>query len=339
MDDVYLSGIGGYVPADRTTVTEAVADGRYERAWNAKDRLDAVAVETLLSPAEMAVRAGRQALSRSGHRPQDVSLLLHATAYRQGPEGWAAASYVERYAVGAGAPALEIQQGCNGGLFALGLARNHLGQHADTAVLLTCADRFDGDFDRWRTNKGMVFGDGAAAVVMSRGRGTARVLGVATRADSELEQMHRGEGSLASATLRRKPLDAAPAKKAFLRITPPAEVQRRFEAQVVAAVECALSEAGTKLDGIAQVLVSNLGHEMLTRVFLQPLGLPVERTAWQWGRRIGHLANSDQFLALEHQVRTGVLHEGDLVLMVGMGVGFVWTAAVLEITELPLWTH
>jgi 3-oxoacyl-[acyl-carrier-protein] synthase-3 len=339
VEDVYLSGIGTYVPADRTTVTEAVADGRYEQVWNAKDRLETVAVETRLSPAEMAVRAGRQALLRSGHRPQDISLLLHATAYRQGPEAWAAASYVERYAVGVGAPALEIRQGCNGGLFALGLARSHLGQYADTAVLITCADRFDGAFDRWRTNKGMVFGDGAAAVVMSHRRGTARVLGVATRADSELEQMHRSTGSLASATLRRGPLDAGPAKKAFLRTTSSAEVQRRFETQVVDAVDGALSEAGTKLDGIAQVLVSNLGHELLTRAFLEPLELPVERTAWQWGRRIGHLANSDQFLALEHQVRTGVLHEGDLVLLVGMGVGFVWTATVLEIAELPVRTH
>ncbi|MFH8469471.1 ketoacyl-ACP synthase III family protein [Streptomyces sp. NPDC017991] len=339
MDDVYLSGIGGYVPADRTTVREAVADGRYEQVWNGKDRLESVAVETLLSPAEMAVRAGRQALLRSGHRPQDVSLLLHATAYRQGPEAWAAASYVERYTVAAGAPALEIRQGCNGGMFALDLARNHLGQYADTAVLITCADRFDGEFDRWRTNKGMVFGDGAAAVVMSRRRGVARVLGIATRADSELEQMHRGEAPLASSTLRRGPLDAGPGKKAFLRTTSSSEVQRRFEAQVVAAVDRALSEAGTKLDAIAQVLVSNLGHEMLTRVFLEPLGLPVERTAWRWGRRIGHLANSDQFLALEHQLRTGVLHEGDLVLLVGMGVGFVWTATVLEIAEQPVRTH
>lgn len=69
-----------------------------------------------------------------------------------------------------------------------------------------------------------------------------------------------------------------------------------------------------------------------------PLGIPLERMTWPWGRTVGHLGASDQFVALEHLLNVGELVPGQQVLMVGVGIGFTWCAAVLEILHLPGWT-
>ncbi|MFF3906400.1 ketoacyl-ACP synthase III family protein [Streptomyces sp. NPDC001848] len=334
--DVYLDAIGSYLPAV-SPVSEAVAAGRYDPDWDADDRIESVAVESRLSAPEMAVTAGRQALARSGHQPADISLLLHATIYRQGPELWASPSYVERYAVGNSAPAIEVRQGCNGGLAALDLARGHLQLPGNNAVMVTCADRFDGDFDRFRSNKGMVFGDGAAAVVVSRRQGFARIRSLATGTDPTLEEMHRGDEPLAPSARGRGTIDIAPRKRSFLRNFTAAEARRRCGEQVVGVVGEALAEAGAQLGDVARVIVSNLGHKLLDEMYLAPLGIPVERTTWTYGRRMGHLSNSDQFIALDHLLGAGELHEGDLVLIVGMGIGFTWSAAVLDVVGLPSW--
>src|SRR5512139_3639849 len=112
-DDFFLACLGSYLPPV-VPVAQAVTEGRYDRERAEEDRLEAIAVEPELSAPDMAVRAGKLALSRSGHRPGEVDLLLHATFYRQGPEFWMPASYVERFAVGNSAPAIEIMQGCSG---------------------------------------------------------------------------------------------------------------------------------------------------------------------------------------------------------------------------------
>lgn len=42
-------------------------------------------------------------------------------------------------------------------------------------MIITPAYRYVGDFDRWPTETGVVFGDGAAAVVLSRRLGFAKI--------------------------------------------------------------------------------------------------------------------------------------------------------------------
>jgi 3-oxoacyl-[acyl-carrier-protein] synthase-3 len=339
VDDVYLAAVGGYVP-DSVPVADAIAAGLYDPDWDAEDRMEAVAVESELGPPDMAVRAGQKALLRSGTEAGDVDVLFHASAFRQGPEFWPFASYIANLVLGGSAPAIEIRQGCNGGLMAMELARSYLQSPGRVAAMITCADRFDGDFDRWSTNKGMIFADGASAVVLSKRSGFARIVSMASGGDPSLEEMHRGDERLDPPILRPAgTLDVTVRKGPIMRRMSMHEMTKRFDEGILSVVDQALAEAKVELGDVARVLVSNLGHKFLDRFFLNPLGIPIEKTAWLWGRRFGHFANSDQFLALENLVTSGSLHEGDLVLLVGMGVGFSWTASLLEMGKRPDWAE
>ncbi|MFD0427125.1 hypothetical protein ACFQ60_00410 [Streptomyces zhihengii] len=71
----------------------------------------------------MAVAAARDALARSGHRAEDIALLLHACVYFQGLELYPTASYIHREVLGDhSALAFEIKNASNGCMTALDIA-------------------------------------------------------------------------------------------------------------------------------------------------------------------------------------------------------------------------
>jgi 3-oxoacyl-[acyl-carrier-protein] synthase III len=100
----------------------------------------------------------------------------------------------------------------------------------------------------------------------------------------------------------------------------------------------AVAEAGLEAGDLRWVLVPN-GDEATTRnSMMDPLGLDVSRSQWEFGCGIGHASSSDQFIALDHLLSTGQLDVGDHVLLFGGAPGWSAVAVVLTITELPRWT-
>ena len=107
-------------------------------------------------------------------------------------------------------------------------------------------------------------------------------------------------------------------------------VMGRIEEGHRLSVKEALAEADTELDEIDRVVLPNLGLARLQAHFLGPLGLDVERTTWSFGRRLGHLGAGDQIAGLDHLEESGALVAGRRYLLLGVGAGFSWSAAVLE---------
>ncbi|MFD0690628.1 ketoacyl-ACP synthase III family protein [Actinomadura fibrosa] len=340
-DGLFLAGLAHRLP-DAVDVDGAVAGGRYDPADRRADAYVSVTVAAAEAPPEMAAAAARSALGRARARPSDVALLLHASAWFQGVDYWPAASYVHREVLGdAGrhAPALDVQQMCAGAMGALELAASYLAADASRAsALVTTADRFaDPGFDRWRGDvRGIVYGDGAAAALIGR-TGFARLLSVATVADTALEGMYRGDEPFAPAPGRT--VDVRSRRDAFAPVAKrlAGGVAGRTASGLSEAVGRALDEAGLKLGDVARFVFPNVGLHVLRTRYAEPLGLDVERTTWDWGRRTGHVGAADQLTGLTHLVETGEVAPGDRVLLVGIGAGFAWTCAAAEITEIPDW--
>lgn len=81
-----------------------------------------------------------------------------------------------------------------------------------------------------------------------------------TRADTVLEEMHRGDEPLAFAAERRGHIDVRARKKSFLGSTKLEQsLQRLFHAQLTGTVNQALTEAGTGLDEVAVLVLPHLG--------------------------------------------------------------------------------
>jgi 3-oxoacyl-[acyl-carrier-protein] synthase-3 len=336
-DGLYLAALGAYLPEKRETATAAVAAGQFDPAEC--DRYEARAVAVAgpdEPPPDMAVWAARRALERGEHRNDEFALLVHASMYYQGRDLWTPAHYVQQATIGGPGVALDIYQAANGGLAALELAAAYLTARTDgPAALITCADSFPRPgFDRWRSDSDCVFGDGAAAVVLSRDHGPMRLLSTVSTSVPELEPVFRGtSGWTAAPHLNGGPVDLRQRKLAWLAEQPdPAAVFGRLAARIGATIQRALGDAGVSRDAVDLLVHANLARPLAESQFHQPLGFKAEDTTYEWGRDVGHVGGADQLLGLDHLVESGRLRPGQRVLLVGVGMGFTCTAAVVEMT-------
>lgn len=330
LDDIHVAGTGCHLP-DPMETADAERAGLCEHKDVWRTGIEAVGIAKESAP-EMAAHAARQAMAEAGSRGVrgGADLLLHASVHYQGHDLWSAASFVQREAGCGTGPAIEVNQQSNGGMAAIELAAAFLmsGQSRRSA-LVTTGDRFRRPgFDRWRTDPGTICGDGGTALVLARGGGFARLRSIATVSDPGLETLGRGGAPFADAPAA--PIDAETPRSEAISELGLGDVLERLRDGQVTAVETALAEARTRRDDIDWFVLPNLGRPKMDAQFFRPLGIARERTTWDRGRRVGHLGAGDQIAGLDGLVRSGRLRPGGRCLLAGVGAGFSWSAAVLE---------
>lgn len=334
-DNLYVATAASWYPST-VSIEKAVADGRYDTGVWEKTRMTAVAVAGPKDPQPVMARAaGLKALARSKLPPHDVSLLLHAVAGYSGLEGWNCGSYLQNEILDGHGLAFEIRQLSNGAMGAVELAASYLTAVPERrAALITTADVFpEPVWNRWTASPGLIFGDGASALMISRDAGIARVLSIASTGDPGLEGMQRGESPFYGyADPRQYPVNLKARTLEFADTVPLKEVSKRMAVGLRAAADEATADAGMRLREVDHVIVPNFGRELLQAECLDPLGVDVSRTLWEWGRGVGHVGAADQFAGLAQLVETGHAGRGQTVLLVGVGGGFNWTCMLLRMT-------
>jgi 3-oxoacyl-[acyl-carrier-protein] synthase-3 len=334
--DLYVAGTGLYLPPLQP-LDEIVEAGLYTAEQLAVTQLASIAVSKDVYPADMAVAAAMDAIADSGHDRGDIAIALHAYLASQGLGGWHAASYVHRFAVGNDCPTIEVGQMSNGGMAALSLAITFLTAWRDSrAALVTTADRFEEiPHGRWSFDDGLIPGDGASACVISRDRGFARIASLCSRSDTTLEELHRGAAQFAGElSLAAASTSFRQRKQEYFETHSPLEAIRRFAAGSSAAVAGALRDASVDQDQIDHWILPNIGLNELQTYYLRRLGIALESTCWSFGRTVGHLGAGDQIAGVHHLRSTGVLKVGERCALVGIGAGFSWSCAVIEIVQL-----
>ena len=223
--DLYISGVGTCLPGT-VSVEQAVAAGWYPAEQAELHQLGGAAVAGDIPAPELALRAARSAMVRSGRFPAELDLLLYASTWQQGPEGWPPHAYLQRHLVGDQILATQLRQGCNGMFAALELAAGYLrAEPGRRAALLVAADNYGTPLaDRWRMGQSYIAGDAGSALVLETEPGFARLLSVCSASVSAAEEMHRAAEPLFPPGITRGP--GAGLRRAH-RAVPPARGRRR----------------------------------------------------------------------------------------------------------------
>ncbi|MHC0433286.1 ketoacyl-ACP synthase III family protein [Streptomyces sp. O3] len=336
---MYLSGVGAYLP-EQVTIEDAIAAGDCDESQRGTGWVGAFVAGDVSAP-EMAVEAGQQALERSGHTADDISVLVHVAAGHQGPDSWTPQHYILRHTVNREIPAIGLRQGCEGMLAATEMAACFLLASPErTAALITCADNFGHPLvDRFRSHHGLVLGDAGTATVLSRRGGFAQLLALNSVSAPELEEMSRGGEPLfppgctigAKMDLERRAAD-------YQGSLTPADAGKTAGAAQARTATRTLAEAGVGIGDIARVVHPAAGNEDYLQYFLGPLGLKASQGTLEFGRQSGHLGASDAIAEFHHLVEHKELQAGDHVLMFGVGSGLGLSCAVVRILEQPRWS-
>ncbi len=334
MTGLYIAGLASDLGADRLDVQAAVAQGLYPPETAAADGYVSVAREGARAPYEMALGAARMALAEAGAAGEDLAALVYASIHRHGqPRLWSAASWLQRQIGMPGtAPALAVQQGCNGLLQAMVAFADLCRANPRHPALFVGADRFEASgFDRWRSDYGLLYGDGAAAVALSGQGGFARLLHLALDGAPELEALHHDPAFTPEGPQSwQSEYDVRRSKKAFL--------ATHGQAGFTGPLNSALSRLRQGLladpawtGQVDWVLTPFVGSNIRAKTYEAAFADLGRHSGWEIGKHLGHLGTTDGWVGFDALRKSGALGAGDRVLIVSAGVGFSCGLALMEL--------
>ncbi|MDO0924393.1 ketoacyl-ACP synthase III family protein [Streptomyces sp. TG1A-8] len=342
VENVHIESLGVVLP-EWASAEQAVAEGRLDAEVQAANGLTGAHVAGEVPAMDMAVAAARIALDRSKTDPEDLGAHIHSAVHYQAPEGAYPPGYILRELGLGRLPALYLQQGCDGMLSALEVAVGKLTGAAEAGtVLLTTAENFASPtMDRWKGfGQAYILGDGAAAALVSDAGGFAAVRSLNSGVLPELEQWHRGDGPLLLREGGAQTVDMAERAQRFTdREMPLSETMEKLTLFDLEIIQRSLVDADLNAADLAKVVPINMDGRMIEYSIMMPLGLPMSRCSWDFGRAVGHVGGADVFITLEHLVRTREVGPGDHVLLVSQGPGWLCSAAVVTVTEVPHWAE
>ncbi|KUN81018.1 3-oxoacyl-ACP synthase [Streptomyces bungoensis] len=344
-DGVYVDTVGVYIPDRWVSVEQAVEEGLYdEYSVQYGTGLTAAHIADDLPALDMAVFAARQAFARSARDVEDLDFHAHCTAVQHGPEGFYPPGYVLRELGASGVPSTDVRQHSNGLLAGIETAVGQLtGAAGAETALVTAAENFTSPLiDRWTGfGTGFTASDGGAAVLLSGEGGFAALRAVNSGTLPELEQWHRGEESLLPFRgEQRKASGTMDLLTYFNQHVMPLdkcmEMIRDFELDLV---HRSLVDAGLNASDLRWVVAANSDSRMIDQMKMQPLGLPMSRSTWDFGKQYGHMGACDMAVSLNHLLLGGLLSPGDHILMTTSASGWVSTSAVLTVLAVPDWAR
>jgi 3-oxoacyl-[acyl-carrier-protein] synthase-3 len=261
------------------------------------------------SVSDLACAVGRRAVAEAEIEPDDIDLVLVATATADdiapgcGPR-------VAAHVGATRAAGVDLNSSCTGFLAALSVAASSIEADRARHVLVVAAEAPSRFLDRDDRDTAPLFGDGAGAVVLSACPCPSRIGPIVLRSDA-------GDDDLIRIT-RDDPV---------IRMRGPQTYRRAIAALTEATLE-AVAAAERALDDIDLFVYHQANGRILNAVAAR-LGQPIDRFV----NCIASYANTSAAsipIALSEAVETGELRAGSTVLIGACGAGFTFGAATVE---------
>jgi 3-oxoacyl-[acyl-carrier-protein] synthase-3 len=280
------------------------------------------------STGPLAVQASRAALERAGLTPADVDLVVVATATPEKPMPSTAA--IVAAALGTTAGGFDLNAACSGFVHALVTTAGLLGTGAGSTALLVGADTMTSVIDPEDRSTAILFGDGAAALVLTVAPpapddpATGGIPGAGFVPGLMAADLLHDPAGLdllvvdAGGSGRPATAETVAARAHYMRMDGP-EVFRRAVRGITQSVQRTLARAGCGPDDVA-LFVPHQANARIVEAVLPRLGIPAERTL-RTIDRYGNTSAASIPLSLVEVADAGRIARGDLLLMCGFGAG------------------
>ncbi|MFN3286832.1 MAG: beta-ketoacyl-ACP synthase III [Sphingomonadaceae bacterium] len=312
-----IIGTGSYLPARIVTNAELAARLDTSDAWIVERtgiRERRIAAEGELT-SDLGTQAARHALEAAGLAPNDIDLIVLATATPDETFPATATAIQAKLGMTRGA-AFDVAAVCSGFIFALSVAESLLRTGAGRTALVIGAETFSRILDWQDRGTAVLFGDGAGAVVLRMEEGEAGILATRLRTDGRHSRLLYVDGGPSSTRTT-----------GHLRMAG-REVFRHAVVNLAEILSETMAAAGLPLSAI-DWLVPHQANARIIDATARKLGLPMDRVILTVDRHANTSAASVP-LALDEAARAGRLRPGELVALEAMGGGFAWGAAAVR---------
>ncbi|WP_279483219.1 ketoacyl-ACP synthase III [Aureimonas sp. SK2] len=262
--------------------------------------------------------AARRALESAGLQPEDIDLVILATATPDNTFPASATQIQRRLGITHGF-AFDVQAVCSGFVYAVTTADLYLKSGMARRALVIGAETFSRILDWSDRTTCVLFGDGAGAIVLERQENDGTGPGVLTarlRADgSHGDKLFVDGGPSSTGTVGHLRMEGR-------------EVFKHAVGMITDVVEDSL-EALSLSPGEIDWFVPHQANRRIIEASAKKLGIPLEKVVITVDRH-GNTSAASIPLAIDHAVRDGRISAGDLVLLEAMGGGFTWGAVVVR---------
>jgi len=274
--------------------------------------------------ASLATAAARAALDDAGLTPDDIDLIVLATAT---PDNTfpATATKVQNALGCNGGVAFDVAAVCSGFLYALTTADSLLKTGTGTRALVIGAETFSRILDWEDRTTCVLFGDGAGAVVLeacgadegAAQSGSAGVIASRLHADgANHDLLYVDGGPSTTQTVGHLRMKGR-------------EVFRHAVVNLANVLGEVIEQAGVSVDDIDWIVPHQANARILDAT-AKKLGIPPEKVIVTVDRHANTSAASVP-LAFDVARRDGRIKSGDLVMFEAMGGGFTWGASLVRV--------
>lgn len=325
-----VTGWGWYSPARVLTNHDLEKLVNTNDAWihtrtGIRERRIAAEGETTSS---MASIAARQALEEAELSPRDLDLIICATTT---PDHLlpATACLIQNNLGATKAAAFDLNTACTGFLYALATGAQFIQGGGAKRVLIVAGETLS-RFINWQDRTTCIlFGDGAAAVVLEATAQSAGVLSTVLGSRGDTEQMLSIE---AGGSARPASAETLADKSHCIRMRGN-EIFKMAVRSMAQSAQDALNKAGLSPSDLRAVIPHQANHRILIAT-QEALGVSDQQMFVNIDR-YGNTGASSIPIAMGEFLQSNAIDVGEHLLLVAFGGGLTWGAAVLRWADIP----
>jgi 3-oxoacyl-[acyl-carrier-protein] synthase-3 len=275
-----------------------------------------------MATSDLAVAAAQQAIERAGVSPADIDLVIVGTFTPDMPFPSTACQVQDR--LGIWAPAVDLQAACAGFMYALVTGAQYVASGSSKLALVVGADCNSRILNPKDQRTYPLFGDGAGAVLLARGRADQGLISYTLGADGS-------GGSLLQRPLggSRVPLaaDQLDAGGQYLQMDGRAVFKWAIRL-VDDSIRDVLEHGGVRVDQV-DLAILHQANIRIVHAAADALKLDRKRLVVNLDR-YGNTSAGSIPLALDEAVVAGRVRPGDRIVLCGFGAGLAWGTALLR---------
>lgn len=329
--NVGISGIGVYIP-NNFWDSQKVAELSDLPKWVVEEKLGIKRKPmpgTEDHPAMMGVKAAKRAIEMAKCDPREIDVVIWNGSQHKDYPIWLAGTYVAEKIGARRAWSFDMEAECGSMMVGMKIAKSLIlgDSKIDTILLVSGYRNCDFvDYKNPRTRFMYDLGAGGAAMIVQRDA-PGRILETVTITDGEFSEDvvvpmggTREPVNCGGILNGRGYLDVINADKMKEKLDTIS--MKNFENVIRASVESS-GYSIADIDYLAILHMKRSAHEEI----LKRLNLSEDKTIYL--ENYGHIGQNDQVLSLSIALESGKVKDGDLVVFVGAGIGYIWSATTI----------
>ena len=333
--NVGIVGTGIYIPEGRMTAKE-IAD-KTEGIWAEEAVIEKLGIVQKSIPGkddgtqEMGVRAGLDALERTGIDPKEIDLVLSIGEEWKEYPLTTSGIYIQEKIGATNAWGIDLQQRCCTTVAAMKIAKDMMIADEDINTVMIVGGYRNGDFVDYRDrNMSMMFNlsAGGGAIILKKNYNKNLLLGSHIMTDGTMARDAGVEFGGTENPITKDNIDEA---YKSLRLFDAKHMKDRLNEVSMDnwyyCIDKAFEKSGLTRDELGYLAVLHFKYSQ-HKAMVESLGLTEDQSIYL--SDYGHIGQVDQILSLHLALEQGKVKDGTVISMIAAGIGYAWAANVIK---------